>query len=73
MAIEFLKCSHGVSKGGLIPCKKCEEDKQKNKNLFQMFLEVFKENKRKPIYRGCPNKGACYCPGTCKEIIGYQD
>lgn len=80
MAKEYLKCIHGVSLQGLILCKECEESK--NQSLIigpsgigkSKFADFIAKDTRKPIYKGCPNAGgACFCPGTCKEIIGYED
>lgn len=72
MAKEYLKCSHGVSKASIIPCKQCEDYEQEVRNLFHKSASESKEDKRKPIYRGCQND-VCYCTGKCREIIGYED
>lgn len=71
MAKEYLKCSHGVSKGSIIPCKECEEAKQRNEGLFHSIISDAAKDTRTPIYRGCQNK-VCYCSGKCREIIGYE-
>ena len=51
-----------------------KQDKDYLRNLYMKSAISQFENKV-PIYRGCPNKGngGCFCPGTCREIIGYRD
>lgn len=51
---------------------KQEKDLLKNEYV-KRALDL--QNKKVPIYRGCPNTGmgGCFCPGTCREIIGWRD
>jgi len=50
---------------------------QQQHDLRSQYMQAAKHfhETKVPIYKGCPNKGIgeCFCPGTCREIIGYRD
>lgn len=44
------------------------------KDVIEKLISEY-PGKKIPIHKDCPNigLGTCFCPGTCKEIIGYRD
>ena len=53
-----------------------DQTKYDNENEANKMLQdhIDETKGKEPIYRECPNMGnSCFCPGTCKQIVGWQD